>query len=199
MSLKIKVKVGNITNLSDARYCAGMGVDMLGFRIGESNESISPLKFKEISDWISGPQFIAELSELPKGKVQDINGISLIELPVSEISALNSRQPRQEMIVSLGILDWHVYKDDLLKHSGYIKFLLVNHLSGLPHTQAKNIISEISSIFPVLLGVEIKVELLDEYLSWPIDGVALNGSEETSPGIKDYDHLSSILERLEVD
>ena len=29
MPLKTFVKVGNITNLSDARYCAGMGVDML--------------------------------------------------------------------------------------------------------------------------------------------------------------------------
>jgi phosphoribosylanthranilate isomerase len=33
MALKCFVKVGNVTNLSDARYCAGMGVDLLGFPV----------------------------------------------------------------------------------------------------------------------------------------------------------------------
>ena len=42
--LKTQVKVSSITNLSDARYCAGMGVDLLGFPIQE----ISLEKFTEI-------------------------------------------------------------------------------------------------------------------------------------------------------
>ena len=36
MSLQTFVKVGEITNLSDARYCAGMGVDLLGFNVVEN-------------------------------------------------------------------------------------------------------------------------------------------------------------------
>ena len=199
MSLKTKVKVGNITNLSDARYCAGMGVDMLGFRISEPNGQISLVKFKEITDWISGPEFIAELSESPSDQWQEIPGINLIEIPVSKISGLNSGKPRQATIVSLGFHEWQVCKDALLKHKASIKYLLVNNFSGITNNQAKIIVTEMSTIFPVLLGGEMKVELLDEYLNWPIEGLALNGSEETSPGIKDYDHLSSILEKLEVD
>ena len=81
MSLKTKVKVGNITNLSDARYCAGMGVDMLGFAIGKADgQGVGATKFKEITDWIAGPEFILEL---PEGAIIDISekyNVSLIEL-----------------------------------------------------------------------------------------------------------------------
>src|SRR5688572_33445133 len=62
MPLKTFVKVGCITNLSDARYCAGMGVDMLGFRVVEGQEDyIKPSQFQEIRGWISGPSVVAEV------------------------------------------------------------------------------------------------------------------------------------------
>src|SRR5688572_15531110 len=62
MPLKTLVKVGNITNLSDARYCAGMGVDMLGFRVIEGQENfVAPKLFQEIRGWVAGPKVVAEL------------------------------------------------------------------------------------------------------------------------------------------
>ena len=67
MPLKTFVKVGSITNLSDARYCAGMMVDMLGFRSVEGQEGyIKPAQFQEIRGWISGPlviSFVAALAD----------------------------------------------------------------------------------------------------------------------------------------
>ncbi|MFM1835376.1 MAG: hypothetical protein RJA04_63, partial [Bacteroidota bacterium] len=48
--LKTLVKVSAITNLSDARYCAGMGVDLLGFPLGK----ISIDQFTEIRNWLAG-------------------------------------------------------------------------------------------------------------------------------------------------
>ena len=33
------VKISQVTNLSDAGYCAGMGVEMIGFMIDEDSES----------------------------------------------------------------------------------------------------------------------------------------------------------------
>lgn len=199
MSLRTKVKVGNITNLSDARYCAGMGVDLLGFRISETSGQISSVKFKEITDWISGPEFILELSEIPSIPTPQIEGISFIEIPSSEISNFQTAKLTQDLIVSISILDWRGYKDELLRSKTPIKYLLVNDLSAMSRSEAKKNIAEIATAFPVLLGGEMKVELLEEYLSWPIEGLALNGSDEMSPGVKDYDHLSSILEILEVD
>ena len=54
--LRSKVKVSAIENLSDARYCAGMGVEWLGFSMTDV-----PLdKFNEIRNWLSGVQIVGE-------------------------------------------------------------------------------------------------------------------------------------------
>src|ERR1044071_6406214 len=58
MSLKAKVKVGRVTNLSEARYCAGMGVDMLGFPVGV--EGIKPEEYRRMIEWIAGPELVLE-------------------------------------------------------------------------------------------------------------------------------------------
>ncbi|HEY0656099.1 MAG TPA: hypothetical protein VGD65_23350, partial [Chryseosolibacter sp.] len=62
MPLKTLVKVGNISNLSDARYCSGMGVEMLGFRVIEGQQNfVSPKLFQEIRGWVTGPKIVAEI------------------------------------------------------------------------------------------------------------------------------------------
>ncbi len=38
MSLNTFVYIRDVDNLSDARYCAGMGVDMIGFRLDRSRK-----------------------------------------------------------------------------------------------------------------------------------------------------------------
>ena len=62
MPLKTVVKVGNISNLSDARYCSGMGVDMLGFQVLDGHPQYMPAGlFQEIRGWIAGPKIVAEI------------------------------------------------------------------------------------------------------------------------------------------
>ncbi len=64
LMLSTFVKISNVTNLSDARYCAGMGVDMLGFSIDEILSSyVAPKKYAEIRAWVAGVQLVAESSE----------------------------------------------------------------------------------------------------------------------------------------
>jgi len=61
MTLRTLVKISAVTNLSDARYCAGMGVEMMGFNIDpNSPKFISSEKFKEISGWVAGVKFVGE-------------------------------------------------------------------------------------------------------------------------------------------
>ena len=73
MALTTIVKVGNITNLSDARYCAGMGVDMLGFCFEKKSEQyIDPESYKEIIGWISGPQLVGEFDTNDETKILEL-------------------------------------------------------------------------------------------------------------------------------
>ena len=69
MALKTLVKISEVNNLSDARYCAGMRVAFLGFSLDKTNSRfISPSKFKEITKWVSGVAFVGEVAppDLPK-------------------------------------------------------------------------------------------------------------------------------------
>ena len=84
MALKTKVKINRITNLTDARYCSGMYVDVLGFSLEEgSPHYVSPSQFQEITGWISGADYAAEFTGSDaytiERKLADYPGINWIE------------------------------------------------------------------------------------------------------------------------
>jgi phosphoribosylanthranilate isomerase len=58
MALSNLVKVSNIKDLSNARYCAGMGVELLGF----DTDTMSIETFSEIKNWVTGIKIVAETS-----------------------------------------------------------------------------------------------------------------------------------------
>lgn len=59
-----KVKVNAVDNLSDARYCAGMFVDFIGFSLKDGqNEWIDVSKIKEMTNWLAGVTLIGEVHE----------------------------------------------------------------------------------------------------------------------------------------
>jgi phosphoribosylanthranilate isomerase len=45
----------NLRDLQDARYCAAVGVSMLGFSL-EGPQSLEPKAVKEMVEWLSGPE-----------------------------------------------------------------------------------------------------------------------------------------------
>ena len=56
------VYVSRITNLSDARYCAGMGAELLGYVIDPSHpDYVSPENYQQMVGWISGPARVLEI------------------------------------------------------------------------------------------------------------------------------------------
>jgi len=187
MALKTKVKAGNITNLSDARYCAGMGVDWLSFPI----DSVNPTTFKEITDWVTGPQFILELT-----KPESISNISQYPVDTVEISFMNldlidQLFPMNWMVI-MPLSKWSLAKNNLLKHKSRIKYLLIN-----PDQSDLHLISEIAIHFQVLIN-QIESHTLNELLTLPIEGINITGQDELRPGLKDFEKLASVLEELEV-
>jgi phosphoribosylanthranilate isomerase len=189
MGLKTVVKVGNVTNLSDARYCAGMGVDFLGFRvIGGQPDAISAKAFQEIRGWISGPQIVAELYG-----IQDAS-----ELP----SILENFRPDY---FELSLEDWQRVGNALTLP--YI--LLVNADDHLPAfaTPPDYLLTDAESgsfsrfvpEFDILARLSDKATLSTVLHHTGVAGVSLNGGREIRPGLKSYDELAEILEALEED
>ena len=189
MPLKSVVKVSHLSNLSDARYCAGMGVDMLGFRVKPGREHyMEPGVFQDIRGWISGPKIVAELY-----------GISSAD----EIRTVMQSYSPDYFELSL---------DEFREHEGNLTLPCIVYLSS-PADAARlttkekishllvdegTDCSEISSVqLPVLINIKSLENLKAKLAADCFHGYVVEGPRELRPGITNYDQLGIILEALE--
>jgi phosphoribosylanthranilate isomerase len=190
MPLKTLVKVGSITNLSDARYCAGMGVDMLGFRVMEDQDNhIAAGLFQQIRGWVSGPRVVVEIYGVKK--TTDIEALlkdyapEMVELSFSEYQLYRS-QIQLPFIVHLESNEL----ENIREHHKRIAYWQVDESS-------MKALAKINGPQPVLLRTGSKEKIESLFPNDQIKGVSLTGSPELRPGFKEYDDLSEILEILE--
>jgi phosphoribosylanthranilate isomerase len=207
MSLKTFVKVSGINNLSDARYCAGMGVDVLGFNIDAlTQDYISPEKFVAIQGWLSGVSFAAEFSLSSARDIEmqlkgypnveflqienpdDISGLTHLDIPLI-LSVDVSKFDSAKSISSL-----------MEEYEGVVRYFLFElgmaDISSIPFEQ----MLPLAERYPVILGYGINADnvgLLIEQTS--MAGIALKGGDEIRPGYKHFDELADILELIEVE
>jgi phosphoribosylanthranilate isomerase len=191
MALKTLVKVGSISNLSDARYCAGMGVDFLGFRIIEGQPGAIPVKtFQEIRGWVTGPQIVAEIYGVSReeelSRVLEETLPDYLELSMAEYRAIG-HAINKPYILRLG--DHEEIPSDFPVRPAY----LLTGPAVSPTT------SRYIPDFELLVEVNALSELDSAIAQTGVSGIALNGGSEIRPGLKNYEALSGILEALEVD
>lgn len=189
MSLKTKVKAGNITHLGDARYCAGMGVDWLGFPA----HAIDPNMFREITGWVTGPQFVLEINEHTSDLLPDIDAYEVAWLQVSVAQLKRVTPSYTDLIVVINSDSWNSSKDLLTAHQDRVRYVLVKG------QVSEGLLNEIAARFPVLLDLQATDYSLDKVLTLPVSGISVSGDQELKPGLKDYTELADILEQLEAD
>ncbi len=180
MSLKTNVLVTNITNLSEARYCAGMGVQFLAF----DPTVVNTQTYKDITGWLQGPKFGIDVSgatQLPSDLNEFAHDFIIVrfdqlhELPSSYNGELFVKVSSEEI--------------GRVKSRFSIRFFILvgwskNELSLAP----------VNSIVPLASG-----ESIDDLIEFSLAGFMLNGVAESKPGLVDYEELSVVLEKLEED
>jgi phosphoribosylanthranilate isomerase len=191
MALKTFVKAGRISNLSDARYCAGMGVDMLGFQVIESAEYyVDPARFQEFRGWFTGPQVVAEIYGLPSEEhlreITERYAPDFLECSLQETGLL--RHASLPLLISASA-------DEIRNHGKELEALDIRFVI-LPGDTPDALVSTIATHYPVLLSLG-NADSLEQKLSLPIRGVALSGTPESKPGIKTYESLADVLEALD--
>lgn len=188
MALKTLVKVGGITNLSDARYCAGMGVDFLGFRVVEGfPNSISLKSYQEIRGWVTGPQIVAEIYGVSDAQylrqVLENFRPDMLELGLVEYEAIGSHL---EMPFILALKD----NEDLPHLAVKPAYILASDGPA---------VSKLIPDYELLLKATNSQEAERCLRHTGVSGLALEGGHEVRPGLKSYDDLADILELLEQD
>jgi phosphoribosylanthranilate isomerase len=185
MALKTNVLVENITNLSEARYCAGMGVQFLAFPM----QHVDPKLCKDITGWVHGPEIAIDIQNNSNLSV-DLNEYQAPYIICSVSQLTDGLQSASKFIVRLTPTEWNANKLFLKQHHHEIDYLLFSEMN-------KESIDEASKEFKVF--VAMKSNSLSDLLALPIEGIALRGSDEMKAGLKSYEHLSEVLEELEVE
>ncbi|MBX2963214.1 MAG: hypothetical protein KF687_11930 [Cyclobacteriaceae bacterium] len=196
MGLKTTVKVGSITNLSDARYCAGMGVDLLGFNAVPGNpDYILPIQFQELRGWFVGPEVVIEVYRVDQPKVFEelLHNYQpdMVELSCHELLKLRPREI--PVILRIEPEQFHSQAAVLRDYKSIVRYL------QLPANIDESLLTEIMSQYKVLIEAAENDSFIELVSRYPQLGLALKGSDEERAGFKNYDQLASVLEQLEED
>lgn len=201
MALKTFVKISNINNLSDARYCAGMMVDVLGFNIDpESDSHVSEDDFNEITEWVAGVEFAGEfygatidqikeaLKKYPVDyvEIEDLDlveKVGLLGKPLIFRLSINSAEDLAQMKSTLS------YLDELAK------MVIVRSDNDQIFDQIDAQIGYYNGNLRLMKGYGISED--SSLGNFP--GLALEATEEDRPGFKDYGQIMDVLELIEED
>lgn len=207
MALRTFVKISQVNNLSDARYCAGMGVAMLGFNLEPGTlHYIEPQKFLDLSEWVAGVSFVAEFSDADPETIKRL----LPEYPVDYLQTdrpdyleelQQSGLPLILRIVVNAASNPEEVEQVLAGFQQQVSFFLL---------EATDKITADNELYHKLLSLGSKYKLVVDFgfeptavnsllEQYPLEGLALKGGEEIRAGYKDFDQLAEILEGLEVD
>ncbi len=183
MTYPFLLKFSSITNLSDARYAAGMWADFIGFNFDPSSDNyIEPSKAASISGWISGPAIVGEFGQQPLSWIQDF--AKQLKLQVVQIPADYADMG----IFDTGlrtIVEAHTTSESaalekadlLLCHSLEVYDFLSKHYQQPIIFQSTSLNEDASML----------------------SGLAIKGESETTPGTRNQGDWTEYLERFATD
>ncbi|NVO29620.1 beta/alpha barrel domain-containing protein [Hymenobacter lapidiphilus] len=190
MPLLLPVLVRGINNLSDARYCAGMGADGLIFTLDPALPgAVDVATVKELAGWVAGVEIIGEFGG---------------EIPVSEINRLVEECGLTRIVLNLPAAapfpEGPVAVPALVEVSAAAADTLVRLRTVL--TAGFELISPLDgaagSPQPLWLsGNPAPAQVADLIARLQPAGLILQGGDEIKPGIRDFDELEAIFEALE--
>lgn len=206
MALGTFVKVSKVNNLSDARYCAGMGVDVIGFNlVPETLHYMSPEKYSQITEWLAGVEFAGEFEDLSAQEIIQLSKAYHIQFIQINNAALVAELAKQEVPLILKVdMDKEQNSSEVKKvlkaNKEYVSYFL---FESEREAYDENVLEEILALaadYPVLLGYGVSSDnVLKLIAKSPISGIALMGEEELRAGYKDFEKLAEILELIEID
>lgn len=196
--LRTTVLVRHVTNLSDARYFAGMGVELLAFPL-TGPHALTPDTVRELTGWVAGVRLVGEVDDsLPEAEINRLaEACSLDYVLLSEPNTrLEVSQLKRAVIQTITLN--HLEE---LPMFGEVAYAV---LTGLTDTDLddKHLATRlIEAPVPVLLAVPPTRRAVTAALAWlpTLAGMVLEGGHEVRPGVRDFGDLGEALESLEVE
>ena len=197
--LKTFVKIGNVRSLSDARYCAGMMVDVIGFNLDPNDpDGMSREDVDEIIGWVAGVDFAGEFHKATSSEIKQI----ILDHPLTYIETSDIEQ-----IETLSLLGKKlIYRLEINSETDIeqmdTKLSYLDELATLVLFQCENpaLFEKLDSKIGFYNG---NIRLVKGYGVSPEEGIhkfpgiAMEATEEERPGFKDYGQVMDVLEFIE--
>lgn len=203
MALKTFVIVNDISNLSDARYCAGMGVNVLGFRFDSSDQEQSFQNFNEISSWIAGVPF-SGIFDLENGYfIQEVaQQTSLDFWQVRDPEVLESLQHTDNRKILEVVIDESTTAESFTQmidtYSDMVTYFVISNTDQTLNEHAFDWIRQNAEKHKLLIDFGFDADnVLENIETLGVAGICMKGSAEERPGFKDYGEIMDVLEALE--
>ncbi len=190
------VYIRDVNNLSDARYCAAMGTDLIGFRLDPFKaESLSLAKCKEIAGWISGVKIVGEFGSASSEVIRDFLALVNIDFILAEsgsdLNFLGSFEKPLIIQTTIGDLKTGQIPEMKQPKAPYLLLTSDNDSADIPKAESITVRSRL------ILGFGITAENVANLVNnFGFAGISLTGGSEERPGYKDYDEMAEILEAL---
>jgi|SRR6476661_2683910 len=203
------ILVRGINNLSDARYCAGMGVDKLSFVLDPALPGHLPTAaVKELAGWVAGVELIGEFGEL---SAPEINALATeCALDAVLLRGLRSADELADIappvFIEISLEELH-QETDLGSIAPAIAGLVVELPEHLDFTadaaavdNALAQLNELADQTPLWLGPGLNPTRARQVVdSLPLSGLVFASGHEIKPGLRDFDQLEAVFEALETE
>lgn len=176
--------VKNITNLSEARYCAGMMVDYIVFNLNPNSEYyVSPEKLKEIKNWLSGVKLLGSYDGLSEDRISEV-------IVLNELSGFVFNEVQYPFADNVSCEHKFLETNDIKTEDQLKNFEFIIYDANKDEILS---INNTKILDKILWAYDF--ENVEENIN--VAGFAFKGSKEDRPGFSNYDKLMDALEVLE--
>ena len=193
MGLKTNVLLFQVATLHEARYGAGMGVEIISLPLGAKEQGKVPLAdFNEIKGWLEGVKVFAEVDQLVP--FEDIKADGwLVSSPEIAKALSNQEKP---VGLHINISDKTKLLEVLNNSYEDVSFFVITNASAISNLELNSLAEKFSIYFHGELSTENVLSFIDEVKP---KGLAFTGAEEIKTGVNDFEELADILEVLDTD
>ncbi len=201
MDNKVKIKLGNINNLSDARFAAAAGIDYMGFCFDNTNVNyIPPVKAQQIIEWTTGCFVVAEFGQQSLREITDI--VELLNIDIVELN--NDLLPDDIKAIDKPIIkkiDISAWSAEAIEKqlNAYADKVDAFHLYNSEHTTQPNEawLKNLCATYKIIWGLNTSSDNIPHILhTYQPYALNITGGDEEKTGMKDFEELNLVLDAL---
>ena len=196
MTPKKFIKIRGVNNLSDARYCSGMMVNVIGFNLDANQKNgVNIDSFKAITKWIQGPKIAGEFDNMEFELIRKY--LSRIDLDIIETSNPSFLAPLidtgKEVYLKINLdslVNEKVLFNKIKEGQTANKIVVYSPEKSKNEKLLINLLNYTKNE-QIINGFNLDLSQID---FWP--SIEIMATPEDKPGYKDYGEVMDVLEHI---